>query len=112
MILNGKDAEDFVKKAEQNERMAKLPKLISNREISEDELNAEWDFSYEFLDILDNIKKAYGILRLHNNWRQGAEIEPTNPKDLTIAIEVVLSAIDATIGLCEEKWDDDEWEMK
>lgn len=111
MILHGKDAEDFVRKAEQNERMAKLPKLISNREIPDNELNAEWDFSYQFLDTLNNVKKAYGVLRLHNNWRQGAEIEPTNPKDLTIAIEVALTAMDDIIGLCEERYDDD-WEIK
>jgi hypothetical protein len=111
MILQGKDAEDFVEKAEQNERMAKLPKLMSNREIPDSELNAEWDFSYQFLDTLDNMKKAHGILRIHNNWRQGAEIEPVDPKDLTVALEVALKAMDDTIGLCEEEWGG-EWEMK
>lgn len=112
MILYGKYAEDLVKKAEQNERMAKLPKLISNREIPDEELNAEWDLDSKILDTLDNMKKAHGILRIHNNWRQGAEIEPVDPKDLTVALEVALKAMDDTIGLCEEDWGNDDWKMK
>lgn len=130
MILYGKDAEEFNRRAEENLlkpkidmskefaiskqiiAKSKLAKLISNREIPDNELNAEWDFSYQFLDTLFNMKKAHGILRLHNNWRQGAEIEPVDPKDLTIAIEVAIKAMDDNIGLCEEELGNDDWEMK
>lgn len=124
-----KDGEEFNRRAEENLlkpkidmskefaiskqiiAKSKLAKLISNREIPDSELNAEWDLDSQILETLDNMKKAYGILRLHNNWRQGAEIEPVDPKDLTVALEVALKAMDDTIGLCEEEWGG-EWEMK
>ena len=36
------------------------------------------------------IDEAIKILKEHNIWRRGAEMEPTNPKLLGIAIDTIL----------------------
>ena len=39
------------------------------------------------------IKKAIEILETHNKWRKGADIEPTQPKLLTEAIDVIIKKL-------------------
>lgn len=37
-----------------------------------------------------NIEKAIGILKRHNKWRRGADIEMTSPKKLGEAIDTIV----------------------
>ena len=39
------------------------------------------------------LKKAIEILETHNKWRRGAEIEPTNPKQLGKAIDKIIKKL-------------------
>ena len=36
-----------------------------------------------------NLEKAVQVLKVHNIWRRGANTEPTNPKELGIAIDII-----------------------
>ncbi len=119
MILHGEDAEDFIRKAEQNERMAKLKKnngldlLKSIHGIDPDlNINEEWDLTFDFIDTVPNVKKAYDVLSRHNEWRKGADIEQTNAKDLSVAIDVALACMKDVIHLSEDNFSDDDLEIK
>jgi len=48
------------------------------------------------------IKKAYKILYEHNIWRLGADTKPTNPKELTMAINVALNTLKKSIYIDEQ----------
>jgi hypothetical protein len=37
-----------------------------------------------------NLKEAISILRIHNAWRKGEEIEQLAPKDISAAIDIVI----------------------
>lgn len=39
-------------------------------------------------------KEAINILKLHNDWRKGANIEMQRPSDITKAIEVIVQLFD------------------
>lgn len=38
-----------------------------------------------------NIEKAIGVLKRHNIWRRGADIEMTSPKKLGEAIDTIVN---------------------
>lgn len=38
-----------------------------------------------------DIEKAIGILKRHNMWRRGADIEMTSPKKLGEAIDIIVT---------------------
>lgn len=41
-----------------------------------------------------NIQTALKILKHHNDWRRGAEIAPYNPKELGIAMDVLIEYVE------------------
>ena len=47
-------------------------------------------------------KKAFEILANHNIWRLGADIVPTNPKELTQSIVVALKVLKKQIYIEEQ----------
>ena len=40
-----------------------------------------------------NLKQAIQILKTHNQWRRGALIEQTTPKELGIAIDIIVRTL-------------------
>lgn len=54
------------------------------------------DFTYaiakqkEQEQITPELKKAVKLLKRHNKWRRGAEIEPTYPTELGLAIDTIV----------------------
>ena len=40
-----------------------------------------------------NLNKAIEVLEAHNIWRKGADTEPTDPKQLTEALEIAINLL-------------------
>jgi hypothetical protein len=73
---------------------------------------SDWDLTFYFIDTVPNVKKAYDVLSRHNEWRKGADIEQTNARDLSVAIDVALACMKDVIHLSEENFSDDDLEIK
>lgn len=40
-----------------------------------------------------NLKEAIKVLKAHNKWRTGSDIEPTEPKKLTEALDIAINLL-------------------
>lgn len=40
------------------------------------------------------LKEAIQILKTHNEWRRGADIEPTCPTKLSLAIDIIIKHLE------------------
>jgi len=53
-----------------------------------------------------NLKQAIEILKTHNQWRRGALIEQASPKELGIAIDIIVNNFEKDNDWIDEAWAD------
>jgi len=53
-----------------------------------------------------NLKQAIEILKTHNQWRRGALIEQASPKELGIAIDIIVNNFEKNTDWIDEAWED------
>lgn len=51
-----------------------------------------------------NLKEAIEILKTHNQWRRGALIEQASPKELGIAIDIIVNNFEKNTDWIDEAW--------